>query len=113
MKKKNLFTVLPALMLVCSVLICTGCQKDPAQTTVPREASEMFQCIKYEDKREAFGFRLHSFSTFDKIRKYNRLNCETNFSVETARNSREINLYAIVSGKFQAGVCSGKSFSRT
>lgn len=35
MKKKNLFTALLALMLVCSVLICTGCQKDPAQTTVP------------------------------------------------------------------------------
>ena len=33
MKKKNLFTALLALMLVCSVLICTGCQKDPA--TVP------------------------------------------------------------------------------
>ena len=30
---------------------------------MPREALEMFQCIKYEDKREVFGLKIHSFST--------------------------------------------------
>lgn len=38
-------------------------------TDIGREASEMFQFIKYEDKREVFGFQVHSFSTFDKIKK--------------------------------------------
>ena len=30
----------------------------------------MFQCIKYEDKREVFGLKIHSFSTLDRIKKY-------------------------------------------
>ena len=33
---------------------------------VPTEATEMLQSIKYEDKRGVFGFKMHSFSTFEK-----------------------------------------------
>lgn len=40
---------------------------------VPTEATEMFQSIKYEDKREIFGFKVHSFSTFDKIKNMMKL----------------------------------------
>ena len=36
----------------------------------PTEASEMLQSIKCEDKREVFGFKVHSFSTFEKIKIY-------------------------------------------
>ena len=39
---------------------------------IPREASEMFQFLQYEDKRDVFGFKIHSFSTFDKIKKYDK-----------------------------------------
>ena len=41
-----------------------------ANSSVPTEATEMLQSIKYEDKREVFGFKVHSFSTFEKIKKY-------------------------------------------
>lgn len=30
----------------------------------------MFQSIEYEGKREVFGFQVHNFSRFDKIKKY-------------------------------------------
>ena len=49
-----------------------------ASSSVPREASEMFQCIKYEDKREVFGFKIHSFSTHDRIKKYDDSDNEEN-----------------------------------
>ena len=38
----------------------------------------MFQSIKYEDKREVFGFKIHSFSTHDRIRKYDDSDSEKN-----------------------------------
>ena len=38
----------------------------------------MFQCIKYEDKREVFGFKIHSFSTLDRIKKYDDSDSEEN-----------------------------------
>ena len=38
----------------------------------------MFQCIKYEDKREVFGFKIHSFSTHDRIKKYDDSDSEEN-----------------------------------
>ena len=76
-----------------------------ASSSVPSEASEMFQCIKYEDKREVFGFKVHSFSTFEKIKKYdetdNAENAEKPYSIEVGRTKRTINLYAIASSKFQ------------
>lgn len=36
-----------------------------------READEMFQFIKYEDKRKTVGFLIHSFSTFDRVKRWN------------------------------------------
>ena len=72
---------------------------------VPTEATEMFQSIKYEDKREVFGFKVHSFSTFEKIKKYdetdNAESAEKPYSIEVGRTKRTINLYAIASTKFQ------------
>lgn len=68
---------------------------------VPRETSEMFQCIKYEDKREVFGLKIHSFSTIDRIKKYdgsgNEENAEEPYSIEVGEIERTINLYAIAS----------------
>ena len=58
----------------------------------------MFQCIKYEDKREVFGFKIHSFSTHDRIKKYddsdNEENAEKPYSIEVGETKRTINLYA-------------------
>ena len=75
---------------------------------LPREASKMFQCIKYEDKREAFGLKIHSFSTLDRIKKYdgsdNEGNAEKPYSIEVGEIERTINLYAIASTKFHVVV---------
>lgn len=38
----------------------------------------MFQSIKYEDKREVFGFKIHRFSTLDRIKKYDDSDNEEN-----------------------------------
>ena len=77
-------------------------------SSVPREASEMFQCIKYEDKREVFGLKIHSFSTLDRIKKYddsdNGKSAEKPYSIEVGEIERTINLYAIASTKFQVAV---------
>ena len=63
----------------------------------------MFQCIKYEDKREVFGF-----STLDRIKKYdgsgNEENAEKPYSIEVGEIERTINLYAIATTKFQIAV---------
>lgn len=65
----------------------------------------MFQFIKYEDKREVFGFQVHSFSTFDKVKKYNETesskNAEKPYSIEVGKIKRTINLYAVASTKFE------------
>lgn len=65
----------------------------------------MLQSIKYEDKREVFGFKAHSFSTFEKIKKYddtdNMESAENPYSIEIDRTKRTINLYAIASSKTQ------------
>lgn len=77
-------------------------------TVEPREASEMFQCIKYEDKREVFGLKIHSFSTLDRIKKYddsdNEKNAEKPYSIKVGETKRTINLYAIATTKFQIAV---------
>lgn len=79
-----------------------------ATILVPREASEMFQCIKYEDKREVFGLKIHSFSTLDRIKKYddsdNEENAEKPYSIKVGETKRTINLYAIATTKFQIAV---------
>ena len=68
----------------------------------------MFQCIKYEDNREVFGFKIHSFSTLDRIKKYddsdNEKSTEKPYSIEVGETERTINLYAIASTKFQVAV---------
>lgn len=65
----------------------------------------MFQCIKYEDKREVFGLKIHSFSTLDRIKKYdgsdNGENAKNPYSIEVGEIERTINLYAVASMKFQ------------
>lgn len=79
-----------------------------AKDDAPREASEMFQCIKYEDKREVFGLKIHSFSTLDRIKKYddsdNEENAEKPYSIKVGETKRTINLYAIATTKFQIAV---------
>ncbi len=75
-----------------------------AKASVPTEASVMFQFIKYEDKREVFGFKVHIFSTFDKIKKYdesdNEKSAEKLYTIEVGGTKRTINLYAVASTKF-------------
>lgn len=75
---------------------------------MPREASEMFPCIAYEDKREVYGFKIHSFSTFDKVKKYDEEkhseSTEKPYFIEVGDTERTINLYAIASMKFQIAV---------
>lgn len=65
----------------------------------------MFQFIKYEDKREVFGFKVHSFSTFDKIKKYDEADTlksvEKPYFTEVGKTKRTINLYVVASAKFQ------------
>lgn len=65
----------------------------------------MFQFIKYEDKREVFGFKVHSFSTFDKIKKYDEADTlksvEKPYFTEVGKTRRTINLYVVASAKFQ------------
>lgn len=65
----------------------------------------MFQFLQYEDKRDVFGFKIHSFSTFDKVKKYDETDnvgsAEKPYSIEVGRTKRTINLYTIVSAKFQ------------
>ena len=68
----------------------------------------MFQCIKYEDKREVFGFKIHSFSTLDRIKKHvdsdSEENVEKPYSIKVGETKRTISLYAIASTKFQVAV---------
>lgn len=68
----------------------------------------MFQSIKYEDKREVYGFKIHSFSTFDKVKKYDEEkhseSAKKPYFIEVGDTERTINLYAIASMKFQIAV---------
>lgn len=68
----------------------------------------MFQFLQYEDKREVFGFKVHSFSTFDKIKKYDETespqSAEKPYSIEVGERKRTINLYVVASAKFQIAV---------
>ena len=54
----------------------------------------MFQSIKYEDKREVFGFKIHRFSTLDRIKKYddsdNEENAEKPYSIKVGETKRTI-----------------------
>ena len=52
--------------------------------------------------------KIHSFSTLDRIKKYdgsdNEENAEKPYSIEVGEIERTINLYAIASTKFQVAV---------
>ena len=65
----------------------------------------MFQFIKFEDKREIFGFQVHNFSTFDKIKKYDETespqSAEKPYAIEVGKTKRTINLYVVATTKFQ------------
>ena len=61
----------------------------------------MGQCIRYVDKLGVIGLKVHSFSTFDRIKKYDNLhgieNAENTNCIEEGETKRTINLYASVS----------------
>lgn len=103
MTKKHAY-IFPLLSALHHASICSAI----SAASVPREASEMFQCIKYEDKREVFGLKIHSFSTLDRIKKYddsdNEKNAEKPYSIKVGETKRTINLYAIATTKFQIAV---------
>ena len=67
----------------------------------------MFQSIKYEDKCEFFDFKVHSFSAFEKIKRYdetdNAESAEKPYSIKIGRTKTNKNLYAVASTKFQIG----------
>ena len=61
----------------------------------------MSQCIRYVDKLGVIGLKVHSFSTFDRIKKYDNLhgieNAEKTNCIEAGETERTINLCASVS----------------
>ena len=60
----------------------------------------------FEDEHSTIGFRIHSFSTFERVGKYderkNAKNAEKPYSIEIGYTKRTINLYAIVCLRFNA-----------
>lgn len=63
----------------------------------------MSQCIRYADKLGVIGLKVHSFSTFDRIKKYDNLhgieNAENTNCIEEGETKRTVNLYASVAIK--------------
>lgn len=65
----------------------------------------MSQCIRYADELGVIGLKVHSFSTFDRIKKYDNLHSIENaenangIEIEEGETKRTINLYASVSIK--------------
>ena len=63
----------------------------------------MSQCIRYADKLGVIGIKVHSFSTFDRIKKYDTLcggeNTENTNYIEEGETKRNVNLYASASIK--------------
>ena len=74
-------------------------------TDIGTEEAEMFHLVKFGDKHDTVGIKVHSFSTFDKIKKYdksdNDKNAEKAYSIGFGRTERTINLYAVASTKFE------------
>lgn len=74
-------------------------------TDIGTKASGMFHLVKFEDKHNTVGFKVHSFSTFDEIKKYDKSDndesSEKAYSIELGRTERTMNLYAIASTKFE------------
>ena len=75
---------------------------------MPTEASEMFRLGNFGDKHDTVGFQIFSFSTYDRIRKWNEdvngRDVEKTYFVEVGSTARTINLFAIASTRFEA-VC--------
>lgn len=65
----------------------------------------MFQFAKFEDKPEAVGFLIHSFSTFNRVKKWdmnaNAQDAKKPYSIEVGKSKRTINLYVIATTKFE------------
>ena len=63
----------------------------------------MGQCIRYADKLGVIGLKVHSCSTFDRIKKYDSMhgieNAENTICIEESETKRTVNLYASVSVK--------------
>ena len=62
----------------------------------------------FKNSLEKSLLKIHSFSTLDRIKKYdgsdNEENAEKPYSIEVGEIERTINLYAIASTKFQVAV---------
>ena len=65
----------------------------------------MGQFPHYEDKHKGYSFKIHSFSTFDKIEKYDNKkyaeSIENPYSIEIGETKRTITLYAVTSTEFE------------
>jgi hypothetical protein len=66
----------------------------------------MFCFVQFEDKRDTVGFKIHSFPTFDKIKKYNKSDDDENttpfYSIKTGKVKRTIDLYVVATTKFES-----------
>lgn len=64
----------------------------------------MFQIKKYADKHDSVGLWVHSFSTFDRVQKWGEdskaEDGEKPYSIRVGSKSRQINLYAMATTKF-------------
>ena len=71
-----------------------------ANSSVPSEASEMFQIKPYSDKPNAFGLFVHSFVSYERIGKWDedryRKSGRKPYFIELCGSPRWINLYMVV-----------------
>ncbi len=74
-----------------------------ASSSVPREAAVMFRIV-FGDGHETVGFPIHSFSTFERIKKYDENEDAGNvgkpYSIEVRDTERTITIYGIASTRF-------------
>lgn len=70
-----------------------------ASSSVPSEASEMTQIIKFSDKQDTVGFKIHSILSCGKITKWDE-NTEKTYIIRDGKTKRTINLYAIAANRF-------------
>lgn len=70
-----------------------------ASSSVPTEASEMFQIKPYADKPSAFGLFVHSLVSYERIGKWDedryRKGGRKHYFIELCGTPRWINLYAV------------------
>lgn len=70
-----------------------------ASSSVPTEASEMFQIKPYADKPSAFGLFVHSLVSYERIGKWDedryRKGGRKPYFIELCGTPRWINLYAV------------------